>query len=71
MYKHHNSFRTPPDDTVIWRYMDFPKLLCILEYKTLYFSRSDLFEDTHEGAYTMSSAREFENSIDDMSDLTN
>lgn len=67
MYKQHDSFKTPVSETIIWRYMDFPKLLSILEYNRLYFSRSDLFEDKHEGAYPISSAKEYEESIEELS----
>lgn len=42
---------TPPDDTVkIWRFMDLPKFLSIIQSKTLYFARADQFEDPFEGA---------------------
>ena len=34
----------------IWRYMDLPKLIYLLEKKQIYLSRADRFDDTHEGA---------------------
>ena len=41
----------PPEDSVkIWRFMDLPKFLSIIQTKTLYFARADQFEDPFEGA---------------------
>lgn len=36
-------------NTKIWRYMDFAKYVSMLQHESLYFTRSDLFEDKHEG----------------------
>lgn len=36
-YSAHREAKTPPDDTVIWRYMDLPKFLALLEQSALYF----------------------------------
>lgn len=33
----------------IWRYMDLPKLIYMLEKRKLYLSRADRFDDKHEG----------------------
>jgi hypothetical protein len=49
--KNHPIFREPNDpDIKIWRYMDFTKFVSLLESKSLYFARSDLFEDMFEGS---------------------
>ncbi len=48
----HPELALPPDATVLWRYMDFAKLLQFLERKALWFSRPDQFEDPLEGTYT-------------------
>lgn len=42
----------PPDnlDAKIWRYMDFPKYVSLLEQSALYLSRSDLLGDSFEGS---------------------
>src|SRR5665647_2075624 len=42
----------PPMDerTVLWRYMDFSRLMSLLEDRALYFARSDLMGDPWEGA---------------------
>lgn len=43
---------TPPDDTVLWRYMDFARFIQLIEFQTLWFSRADQFEDPLEGTHT-------------------
>lgn len=48
----HSSLVLPPDDTVLWRYMDFSKFLLLLEARSLWFSRADQFEDPLEGTFT-------------------
>lgn len=37
------------DSQVIWRYLDFTKFLSLLDKTSLYFTRSDMFEDPYEG----------------------
>ncbi len=41
----------PDDDAVIWRYMDFTKLVALLETRTLFFPRVSALEDPFEGAF--------------------
>ena len=49
--KNHPIFREPNDPNIkIWRYMDFTKFVSLLECRSLYFARADLFEDTFEGS---------------------
>ncbi len=51
--KQHLGFNIPDDvDRKIWRYISIDKLQLLLKDKALYFRRSDLFEDQHEGSYT-------------------
>lgn len=38
----------PPDDTVVWRYFDLPKLLVVLQGKALYFSLLAELDDPWE-----------------------
>lgn len=40
----------PPDSCVLWRYMDLPKFLALLQHASLHFCRADRFEDGWEGA---------------------
>lgn len=39
-----------PDDTVVWRYMDFCKYKSLLETRCLFFCRADRFADPFEGS---------------------
>ncbi len=50
MYKEHPNFKPPPDDAVLWRYMDFTKFVSLLEKRALYFARADKLGDPFEGA---------------------
>lgn len=50
MYSAKPSFDVPDEHTTIWRYMDFTKFVSLLDKKTLYFTRSDKFDDKFEGA---------------------
>jgi len=51
-YEPHPDLTTPPDGTVIWRYLSFVKLMDLLERRVLWFGRLDTFEDPLEGTYT-------------------
>jgi hypothetical protein len=51
MYKEHSALEKPEDENIkIWRYMDFAKLISILDSKSLYFTRPDKFQDMFEGS---------------------
>ena len=52
MYREHSSFKSPPDDTTIWRYMDLTKYLSMLETQSLFFSTPNNLGDPFEGAIT-------------------
>ena len=48
----HPSFLQPKNENIkIWRYMDFTKFVSLISSKSLFFCRSDLFEDPFEGSY--------------------
>ena len=51
---------TPERSASLWRYMDFTKLLSLLEYESLYFARADSFEDPYEGEWPAATARLFQ-----------
>lgn len=51
-YEFHPDLTTPPNRTVLWRYMDFAKFVEMLESRTLWFARIDQFEDPLEGTHT-------------------
>lgn len=46
-WKFHNP---PPQDAVLWRYMDFTKFIALLETRSLFFARADSLGDPFEGA---------------------
>ena len=50
MYNDHPELFTPPDDTVLWRYMDFTKFVSLLETQALFFCRADRLGDPFEGS---------------------
>ena len=57
MYEEHPDFPTPPDDTVIWRYMDLAKYVDLLRSAALYFARADKLGDPYEGSIPISTVR--------------
>lgn len=49
----HPLIKLPEDNaTQLWRYMSMDKYQSLLETSSLYFCRSDLFEDPFEGSYS-------------------
>ena len=50
MYEEHPLFNPPPDDAVLWRYMDFTKFVSLLDKSALFFARADKLGDPFEGA---------------------
>jgi hypothetical protein len=48
----HPSFDVPPEDTVIWRYMDFTKFAALLDRQALYCASVASFADRFEGSPT-------------------
>jgi hypothetical protein len=51
-FEEHPDLTTPPDTTVLWRYMDFAGFVHLIETQILRFSRADQFEDPLEGTLT-------------------
>jgi len=51
MYSAEPLFNVPENEhATIWRYMDFTKLVSLIDKKALYFARADRFSDKFEGA---------------------
>lgn len=48
----HDDLTTPPDETVLWRYMDFAQFIQMIETEALWFLRLDQFEDPLEATLT-------------------
>lgn len=42
----------PSGDSILWRFLDFPKLLSVLEKRALFFTRADKLDDQFEGAWS-------------------
>lgn len=53
MTDYHSSFIKPPENTTIWRYMDFTRFVSLLEKRALFFSAMSILRDMdeHEGTY--------------------
>jgi hypothetical protein len=52
MYEEHPTFIQPDDEEVkVWRYMDFTKLISLIDKRRLFFTRADKFNDPFEGSY--------------------
>jgi hypothetical protein len=51
MYEHHPSFRLPEnsEEKMIWRYMDLPKFISLIDKKSLFFTKASKFPDPYEG----------------------
>ena len=47
---HPKDYQVPSPDTELWRYVDFPKFVSLLDSRQLFFTRADKFEDHFEGA---------------------
>jgi hypothetical protein len=53
MFKEHYVFKSPyNENAAIWRYMDFPKFVDLLDDSALFFCRADKLGDPFEGSYT-------------------
>jgi hypothetical protein len=54
MYAAHNEFPQPRDENAkLWRYMDFTKLVSMLESQSLFLARADRLGDSFEGSYPL------------------
>ena len=52
MYVEHDVFIQPDNEEIkVWRYMDFTKLISLIDKRRLFFTRADKFNDPFEGSY--------------------
>lgn len=52
MYEAHPVFVQPENEHIkVWRYMDFTKLVSLIDSRRLFFTRADKFEDPFEGSW--------------------
>jgi hypothetical protein len=42
------NLSVPPDDTPLWRYLDFARFMALLDSASLWFARADTFSDQYE-----------------------
>ena len=50
MHKKLTGIRSPGAEDTLWRYLSFEKFANLLSKKSLYFARTDTFEDPYEGS---------------------
>ncbi|MCE5254500.1 MAG: DUF2971 domain-containing protein [Actinomycetia bacterium] len=55
MYEEHPFFKLPAEPTPLWRYLDFVKLVALLDSRALHFCRSDYLGDPFEGSLSEAS----------------
>lgn len=48
----------PMESAVLWRYMDLPKFIALLQWNALYFSQASQLGDSFEGSYPVGNAME-------------
>ncbi|MEO6568478.1 MAG: hypothetical protein ABIO94_06910 [Opitutaceae bacterium] len=48
----HELFTLPPEDTVLWRFVNYDRFKSLLTDRKLYFRRADKFKDILEGRFT-------------------
>jgi len=71
MYAVNPNFKQPSDENQkVWRYMDFTKLISLLESSSLYFARADKFEDPFEGSYPKEDILAVEDYLNSLKDAT-
>lgn len=52
MVEEHPIFIAPENTEIkVWRYMDFTKMISLIDTRRLFFTRADLFNDPFEGSY--------------------
>jgi len=62
----HPRISAPDREESLWRYIEFPQLISLLEQRSLFFSRADNFEDSHEGAMPTPTRRRRENALQEI-----
>jgi hypothetical protein len=51
MYEEHRSFKLPKnsEEKMIWRYMDLPKFIDLIDRRALFFTKASRYPDPYEG----------------------
>lgn len=63
MYERHEDIVTPPDEAIVWRYMNLEKLLALLATNSLFLCRLDRLRDPWEGVWPNSVANDLKRSL--------
>jgi hypothetical protein len=48
VYQSDPNLSVPADETPLWRYLDFPRFMSLLDSATIWFARADTFTDHYE-----------------------
>jgi hypothetical protein len=49
LHENHPTFLEPDPNAMVWRYIDFPKLVSLLDRKALFFVKASKLYDPFEG----------------------
>ncbi len=63
MYEKREDIVTPPDEAIVWRYMNLEKLLALLATNSLFLCRLDRLRDPWEGVWPDSVINELKRSL--------
>lgn len=70
MYVCDEQIKLPKDpDTIVWKYLDLSKFVDLLLTRQLFMSRSDKFEDQHEGTFSEPTFKEIKKLSEDNPDF--
>lgn len=66
MFVRDEHIKIPQDpDTIVWKYLDLSKFLDLLLTRQIFMSRSDKFEDQHEGTFSEPTFKEIKKLSED------
>lgn len=67
MYQEYPHLEVSDEESMtIWRYMDIPKLVSMLDKKALFFARSDKLSDPFEGLLTKASIKRLDSVLEEV-----
>ena len=59
-----DKFSVPSGDTIIWKYMDIPSFISLIQDQKIVFNKAKLFEDKNEGKLPLKVRKDFEEVMD-------
>lgn len=66
MFQENNDIESNVENIKVWRYMDIPKLVSILDKSALFFVRSDKLSDPSEGLLTKASVKGWDSLLEEV-----